>query len=288
MTPTWAYLPRARFSALARPWLDEHAVDANVVVTVLAALEAGEVGYEAERWAVAVERGSVVGVVMHTAPYPPWLPGVGTDAARALADAWCTEGVRLRALNGDTTATTAFAARWRELTGARPRVVLSEGVHVLDALVPPEGVLGRLRPAAAADTDLVVRWLNAFAEEALPGRPPGLDERGVRRRLDAGRLLLWEHAGRPVSLAQWHPWPGGIGRLGPVYTPPEHRGHGYAAAVTAAATQAVLDAGGRGVMLFTDRANPTSRGVYARLGYREVGGVVEWEFDGPQPDGGPP
>ena len=81
-------------------------------------------------------------------------------------------------------------------------------------------------------------------------------------------------------LAQW------IGRLGPVYTPPEHRGHGYAAAVTAAATQAVLDAGGRGVMLFTDRANPTSRGVYARLGYREVGGVVEWEFDGPQADGG--
>ena len=27
-------------------------------------------------------------------------------------------------------------------------------------------------------------------------------------------------------------------RIGPVYTPPEHRGHGYAAAVTAAATLA--------------------------------------------------
>jgi predicted GNAT family acetyltransferase len=32
-------------------------------------------------------------------------------------------------------------------------------------------------------------------------------------------------------------------------------------------------------MLFTDLANPTSNGVYVRLGYRRVGDSVRWRFD---------
>jgi predicted GNAT family acetyltransferase len=40
--------------------------------------------------------------------------------------------------------------------------------------------------------------------------------------------------------------------------------------VTAAVTRAALDAGAEHVVLFTDLANPTSNGVYQRLGYRPV------------------
>jgi predicted GNAT family acetyltransferase len=40
--------------------------------------------------------------------------------------------------------------------------------------------------------------------------------------------------------------------------------------VTAALTQEALDAGAREVVLFTDLANPTSNGVYQRIGYRPV------------------
>jgi predicted GNAT family acetyltransferase len=69
----------------------------------------------------------------------------------------------------------------------------------------------------------------------------------------------------------------GVGRVGPVYTPPERRGRGYAAAVTSLATQRLLDAGAR-PMLFTDLANPTSNGVYARLGYERVGDLARWTF----------
>jgi predicted GNAT family acetyltransferase len=59
-------------------------------------------------------------------------------------------------------------------------------------------------------------------------------------------------------------------RLGPVYTPPERRGHRYGSAATAAATQWALDAGARHVVLFTDLANPVSNSIYPRLGYRLV------------------
>jgi GNAT superfamily N-acetyltransferase len=59
-------------------------------------------------------------------------------------------------------------------------------------------------------------------------------------------------------------------RVGPVYTPPELRGHGYASAVTAAVSRQALDAGAAQVLLFTDLANPVSNAIYQRIGYRPV------------------
>jgi predicted GNAT family acetyltransferase len=67
-------------------------------------------------------------------------------------------------------------------------------------------------------------------------------------------------------------------RVGPVYTPPELRGHGYAGAATAAVSQAALDDGIREVVLYTDLANPTSNALYQRLGYRPVEDRVVLSF----------
>ena len=57
--------------------------------------------------------------------------------------------------------------------------------------------------------------------------------------------------------------------IGPVFTPPELRGHGYATTAVADLTRSLLAAGHR-VCLFTDQANPTSNAIYAGLGYRPV------------------
>jgi predicted GNAT family acetyltransferase len=67
-------------------------------------------------------------------------------------------------------------------------------------------------------------------------------------------------------------------RVGPVYTPPEVRGHGYASAATAAVSQAALEDGLREVVLYTDLANPTSNALYQRLGYRPVEDRVVFSF----------
>ncbi|NEE13359.1 GNAT family N-acetyltransferase, partial [Streptomyces sp. SID7499] len=53
-------------------------------------------------------------------------------------------------------------------------------------------------------------------------------------------------------------------------TPPELRGRGYAAAVTDAAGRAAGESGAAEVVLFADLANPTSNGVYLRIGYEPV------------------
>jgi predicted GNAT family acetyltransferase len=96
-------------------------------------------------------------------------------------------------------------------------------------------------------------------------------------------FLVWEDGGEPVSLAGWGgATPNGI-RVGPVYTPPELRGRGYATALTAELSRRLLDGrlfegGRRFCFLYTDLANPTSNAIYERIGYRRVAESAEIVF----------
>jgi predicted GNAT family acetyltransferase len=67
-------------------------------------------------------------------------------------------------------------------------------------------------------------------------------------------------------------------RIGPVYTPPEHRRRGYAGALVAATSQAQLDEGLEFCFLFTDLANPTSNHVYQAIGYEPVTDIDVYVF----------
>src|SRR5262249_24522376 len=151
-------------------------------------------------------------------------------------------------------------------------VSVYERIYQLDSVIPVAGVPGQLRRAGEANRDLLERWMAAFRDEALGDREPLDSARWVADALAAGtRILhLWEDAGRLVSLAGYgSPTPNGM-RIGPVYTPPEHRRRGYASAVTAAVSQLLLDGGRRFCFLFTDLANPTSNAIYRAIGYRAV------------------
>jgi predicted GNAT family acetyltransferase len=111
-------------------------------------------------------------------------------------------------------------------------------------------------------------WLAAFHHEAEPSSasPP---REMYRQRVEFGLLWLWQdEQGSPVSMAARNVTVAGVSRIGPVYTPPDCRRHGYGAAATAACTQDALDHGASQVVLFTDQANPTSNGVYQRIGFR--------------------
>jgi predicted GNAT family acetyltransferase len=169
----------------------------------------------------------------------------------------------------------AFAEAWASRRGVAVEPSLEQGVYALRHVRAPSGVPGALRLADTGDRPLLLAWVRAFADEALHGTPIGAPER-LERSVDA-RLAggdagfgLWEVDGRPVSLAGFGgPTPNGI-RIGPVYTPPELRGHGYASALTAAVSRLQLDRGRRFCFLFTDLANPTSNAIYMRIGYELV------------------
>jgi predicted GNAT family acetyltransferase len=88
----------------------------------------------------------------------------------------------------------------------------------------------------------------------------------LRLRLERGGLRVWDDGGM-ASYAGFSEHDD-IGRIAPVYTPPERRRHGYASALVAALSAELLANGKRALFLTTDLANPTSNGIYERIGFR--------------------
>ncbi len=213
------------------------------------------------------------------------------DALPALAAAVRGKYDTLPGLIAPTEIAAAFAAEWGRRSGQRGERHFAGRIHEIAQVTMPRPVAGAARRATEAERTLLVAWNFAFTQEAgLPGNAAD-SERAVSLRLvavpETGGLWLWENGGVPVSLAGYGgPTPHGI-RIGPVYTPPEHRGRGYASANVAALSQWLLDGGRRFCCLFTDLANPTANKVYRQIGYRPVCDVDEYAFaDLPAPTNG--
>lgn len=247
-----------------------------------------EVGAPFARWWVVVRDGSgeVVSAAMRTAPFAPHptfsLP-MADDAAVALAGALHRRGELLGGANGALPGTRVLATETARLWDAS--LVLDKQTRLWEATtvtVPPAPV-GRLRRATEDDADLVLEWFTAFHQEAdeQAGREPdpGSGEHntldGVLGRIREGVEWLWELPGGEVVHLTGASLPSyGVSRVGPVFTPREHRGGGIASYVVGELTRRGLEAGHR-MCLFTDRANPTSNKIYAGLGYDPVVDMAE-------------
>jgi len=174
-----------------------------------------------------------------------------------------------------------FAARWVADRGGTVRVENRQGAFELTAVRDRGAAPGAMRTATADDLPLIEVWQAAFLIEAVPGHPADDDQmrHRVRGMVRDGSFRLWEVDGSVVSMTGTHEAPPIGARIGPVYTPPELRGHGYATALVAAASQEQLDAGRPACYLHTDLANPTSNAIYQRIGYEWVCEAVDLRFE---------
>ena len=224
----------------------------------------------------------VVAASLRTPPHNQVLSQVDDpEALDALADALATEP--LPGVLAPTELVGRFLDRWRERTGQTAHLEVAERIFRLERVIPPaRPAPGTWRLAEPRDRQLVADWIIAFSAEALPEQPLPDDPLGVADRWIAGinrQIYLWEDEGRIVSVVgAGGETPNGI-RIGPVYTPPEARGRGYASALTAAASQDQLDRGRRFCFLFTDLANPTSNAIYQAIGYEPVCDMDLYRFD---------
>jgi GNAT superfamily N-acetyltransferase len=226
----------------------------------------------------AAPGGPVAAAFMHTPPFGVTLTPSPAVVAAALAETFAARGRFPAWVMADTTTAPSFAAAWERHTGQPARAVRRSRLYRLGRLLPPDPApLGRARVATAADSGLLLAWLEAFHREAddLGGSDM---RRTVADRLSYGGLTLWETGDAPVSLAGATRAVAGQARIGPVYTPPERRGRGFGGAVTAAVSRAAKDAGVAEVLLYTDLANPTSNALYQRLGYEPVSDSVQLLF----------
>lgn len=232
---------------------------------------------------LAVDDGRPLAAASRTPPFNAVLADpLSAESLEALVDAIAGDDPETPGLVGNVPHVHGAADRWTERTRASAEVEQRQGVYALLGVEPVPATPGRAREATRADRDLLVAWLHAFADEATGGPPgePGLLERMLDGRLagdDAG-YWLWEDEDAPVSLCGYgSPTPGGI-RIGPVYTPPQHRRHGYATILVAQLSRWLLGRGFRACYLYTDLANPTSNSIYGKIGYRRVCDSAEIRF----------
>lgn len=268
----------ADFAALAAPLYRRDPVLHTIELTVL---RGGPLPGEGAPLLVTVWDGDQLrGAALRTPPYPLLCNGLPVEAVPAAVDA--LRGADLNGVRGLHCTAESFAQRWAAVTGCGVGVDTEERLYRLGGLQSPTGVVGAARLADDADTALLIDWQCAFAGEAFGHEP---DAAAARAALGTAAAngdphLLWTVNGVPVSLAGVRRPAAGVSRVGPVYTPPSQRGHGYGSAVTAAACRWAAGAGAGDVVLFTDLANPVSNSIYQRLGFEPVTDTVHLSFTG--------
>lgn len=226
--------------------------------------------------AVLDDGGRVVGAAMRTPPLDVYVSPMPADAMSSLVEAILEACPDAIGVTGTAAQAEAFASAWARRTGAAPAVDERQRIHRLDAVTAPAEAHGSWRVAEPPDRELLVEWTEAFGRETGSLAAVGA-ARNVDLRLAAGRAFLWVD-GAPASFVGTSSRAGGVVRVGPVYTPPERRGRGYASALTAAVSQHALDDGAEACYLYTDLANPTSNKIYAAIGYRPVRDVTRYRF----------
>ena len=249
-----------RFTEVAGEFLRADPAQNTVPLGILATLrERGPDAFGPARfgwWGEPVE-----GTFVQTGHWPAELSAMPEEAARELARVL----EEPPGVQGQHSLVEAFTAECGRPVLEETRMRL----YRLESLQPAElRPRGTARKATEADLDLVHAWGLAFHRDT-PGSRAG------SRELDADRIgyggyALWEVDGTPVAMAGRTRVVEGMARVGPVYTPVEHRRHGYGSAATTAISQDALDAEARTVVLFTDLDNPTSNGIYQNIGYRPV------------------
>jgi GNAT superfamily N-acetyltransferase len=261
------------FAAAALPLLLADPVANTVALTVLNSLRGGhQFGEQPAMLAWYTEHDQVTGAVLQTPPFGLLLVVLPAGSEPELVEQLRRDGRPIPDANGAEETVQRFSSCWVAGTQLTVEPWIRQRLFRLADLCPPQPApAGSARPAGRPDEDLVMNWMQAFQDEAEPrdGEP---NRRLHQHRIDHRLTWLWlDERGDPVSLAGRNVTVAGVSRIGPVYTPPEHRRHGYAAGVTAACSQHALDTGAEQVILFTDLSNPTSNGVYQRLGYRPIG-----------------
>jgi predicted GNAT family acetyltransferase len=253
-------------------------IERNMLATVLhTARTRGGFGGGAPLFALlsAAGTGEPVAAAVRTPPWQMLATGFDTgDQADRLIEQWLPLDPDLPGVSATPGTARAIVHAYEAFTGGASELESEEAMFSLSRVSdPPRPAAGALRKAAATDRDLLIRWELAFAADVQHVRDPAAAATNVDRRLDAGFQYVWTRLdGTQVATVSHNQPIARAARIGPVYTPPEHRRNGYAASATAALSRLLLCGHATGVpldrcLLFTQLSNPTSNKIYQEIGY---------------------
>jgi len=251
-------------------------VERNVQASLLVHARAGRMAGQKPLFAWSTdEHDGLLFFAMRIPPWPLLVSELEDDQAEALVESWLAEDPDVPGVSGAPATARAVARAWQKRTEGEVRSRMREAMHLLREVIEPSAwPAGALRQAQQEDRALLTSWERAFVlDSGITPDAADEAERTIARRLDSGSQFIWQD-GAPVSTLAVSPAIAGTVRIGPVYTPPEHRRRGYASAAVATACVHALAEGAYQCMLFTDLANPTSNKIYAAVGFQRF---ADWE-----------
>jgi predicted GNAT family acetyltransferase len=259
----------------ADEFLSSKPVEHNLILSILHARVAHS---EPGRYWIALHgEKTVVGVVVQSPlEYPATLTPMEPRVVSALVDAIAEAGLTLTGVNGEAATAATFAGQWSER--CKSAATPFQGLRLYEFLEAGKvsRTEGHLRQAGPEDRNLMIIWTRAFQEEI--GESANDVELRVDRGLEAGRVWVWDKKGETTSMAVSREPTQGVVRISGVYTPPEKRGHGYAAACVHALSEHFRGSGHR-CILYTDLGNPASNSIYRRIGYRAIAEAIRYRFE---------
>jgi uncharacterized protein len=231
-------------------------------------------------WSVT-DGSTVVGAALQTPPHNLVVAEPGhAGTLDALAEAIVAAGERPPGVVAALPEGEAFAEAWTTRLGGTVEVGTRQGIYALETVRERGDAQGSPRPAALEDVELLAGWHEDFVAEAVPHviGDPEMRRRRMQGAVEDGEYWLWIDDERPVSMTGVSPAPPEGARIGPVYTPPGDRRHGYATSLVAHVSAEELARGRTACYLHTDLANPTSNAIYMRIGYDWVCEAVDLRF----------
>ncbi len=265
----------AAFEAAAGYWL---AADMRSNNLILSRLHAVRFSDDLNSW-LAME-GDVPQLALLQTPLDLVLSGGSVEGAEFLAE---NLEVEVRQFVGPARVADAFAAGLRQKTGRAGRVSMEMTLYTLDRVAEVSSPAGWMRAATRGEWEELAP-LAVAAEREMgvhnEARDPAAIESTLRQAIDDGQQFVWAEGSSIRAMASYvSPFKNFGARIRGVYTLPEFRGRGYGTAITGALAAQLLDGGQAWVALFADNANPTSTGIYRRLGFQAHSIFRSWRFD---------
>jgi predicted GNAT family acetyltransferase len=239
----------------------------NTQVLAIASRHAVEPGDTPPAGFTVSDAGELLAAALLTAKGTLFLTPAGQDALQRLSHAIAEGGQVVTDIVAEKTTAETYA----QLAGAPFCTHVGLRLYRLEAVSSAPTVPGAMRQASDPDFDLLCAWQRAFLEDANVRESADDIPQLVQRRLRTGGAWFWEVDGAPVVHAGYRQTPIRSARIAPVYTPPEHRGRGYATALVGELSRHLLAQGRFPLYLFADAENPTANGVYRRVGFRPAG-----------------
>lgn len=220
-----------------------------------------------------------VGVAWQTPPHPMGITDIPMGGIDELIRFAQSLGHKIPGIVGPVDSVEAFKDKWLVASGATVKSKMAQRIYQLDQLESVHLVKGQMRAASEADLDLLEAWSVQFAIDCHIEHTIEVIKEAVLHAVKTQSRFLWESDGIPLSMAGvGGPTPHGA-RVSWVYTPAALRGKGYGSAIVAAVSQRQFDQGKKFCFLYTDLSNPTSNGIYQRMGYRPVCDSVHYNFE---------